>query len=467
MSFLLDQNLSVEGRQTLRLALPLIVGQVSQMLTVVADTLMIGRLGSVPLATATFANTVLQVPFIFGIGMVVAVSIRVSQARGAKAPAAARAALRHGLYISFALGFLTLAAAWLMLPALPVFQQKPEVISEIPDYFLWVAASLIPAFASLAMKHHADAMNHPWPPFWILLGGVLLNIGLNWIFIYGNWGAPRMELAGAGLATFLARSLTFIMMWVWVERFATFREWIPRHWLRRPDWPAVTHLVKIGFPASIQILAESSAFVFATLMIGTLGPDALAAHQVAISCAGTVFMVPLGLSQALTVRIGEAWGAQDFHRLRPIAISGWILAAGFALCSALIFWFFNQPLAAAFLKEASTLHLAAGLLGVAAFFQLGDALQIVSAGSLRGMDDVAVPAWLTFSAFWLVALPMGWFLTFRGGMGVVGMWWGITLGLSLTALALGVRLWLKSSGRQPGKQEVASGDLSSTEPSTG
>lgn len=437
-------SLRREGLQTLRLALPLIVGQLSQMLMGVADTVMIGRVGEVELAASSFSNTLIYVPMMLGIGMSLAVSIRVSQARGAGDPEAARAALRHGLQITIGLGILTLLGAWLMLPFLGVFRQMPEVLEASPSYFLLIAASMIPAMASMAVKNHADAMNRPWPVFWITLGSVLLNVLLNWIFIFGHLGVAAMGLEGAGVATLLARGIGFLGLIWWCIKSPDLREWIPHHWFRRPDRPALLDLVRLGIPTSLQLLAEVSAFVFASLMIGTLGVAALASHQVAISCAATVFMVPLGVSMALTVRIGEVEGAKQFSRMRPILISGWLLGLGFALFSVSSFLIFNQSIAAWFVSGGEVQRVAAALLLVAAAFQFSDSMQVISAGVLRGLNDVKGPAWLAFAAYWLVAIPGGWLLAFPLRWGVAGVWWGITIGLSLTAIALAVRAWRKT-----------------------
>jgi MATE family multidrug resistance protein len=438
------RNLTREGSGTLILALPLVVGQVSQMLMGLADTLMIGRLGTVQLAASAFANNVLHLPFMFGVGMSIAVSVRVSQARGANEPDRARAALRHGLYICLGLGLLTMLLAFALLPVFPYFGQEEEVIKAVPVYFLTLALSMTPAMAAMAVKNHSDAMNRPWPAFGVIFAGVLLNVFLNWVFIYGNLGAPRWELEGAGFATLLARAATFAGLIILCVTLPGFRDWVPRHWFRPPEWPAVRRLVKIGLPASIQIFAEVSAFVAATLVIGSLGTEALASHQVAITCAATVFMVPLGVSMALTVRIGEAWGAKEFVRWRAIVVSGWGFAVTFTLFSAGGFLIFRHDIAAGFLTEPEAAALTASLLIVAAAFQMSDSLQIISAGCLRGLNDVNIPAGIAFFAYWVIALPLGWFLTFHGGMGVHGMWWGITLGLTLTSIFLGVRIWLKT-----------------------
>jgi MATE family multidrug resistance protein len=434
-----------EGRATISLALPLIIGQVSQMLIYVADTLMIGRLGTMPLAAATFANNVVHLPFMFGIGMSIAVSVRVSQARGANDPEAARAALRHGLLIALLVGIATVLFAFALLPFLPMLGQEEGVVETGRNYFLILAVSMIPAMASMPLKNHSDAMNRPWPAFWVILGGVVLNVLLNWILIYGNLGAPRLELEGAGLATVLARVATLVGLIVLCVKLPAFKGWVPARWFYRPDWSAVRHLLKIGLPTSLQILAESSAFVMGTI-IGWIGAAALAAHQVGITCIATVFMVPLGLSQALTVRIGEAWGAQTFSRWRPIIVSGWLLGCLIALGSAAAFFLGNDLIAHWFLpNDSDTAAVVAGLLLVAVAFQLGDTLQIISAGALRGLNDVKLPAWFAFLAYWGISIPLGWILSIPLGMGVTGMWWGITTGLCLTAVILGVRIWTKTS----------------------
>lgn len=441
---LTKQSLLSEGRATLTLAFPLVAGQLGQMLVGLADTLMIGRLGVVPLAAATFANTILYLPLMFGIGMTMAVSIRVSQARGADDREMAREALRNGLLIALVVGLATVLLALGVIPFLQHFGQEPEVAAAAGRYFLIVAVSMIPAIGSMAFKNHADAMNHPWPAFWILFGGVALNVFLNWIFIWGKWGVPAMGLEGAGVATLLARSSTLVALVLWCRRSPAMREWIPQHWFKPPHGPSIRSLVKVGLPASMQLLAEISAFVMATLLIGTIGKESLASHQVAITCAATVFMVPLGISMALTVRIGEAWGAEAFHRLRPIVLSGWILGALFTFVSASAVLAFPGTIAGWFLEEPEALAVATTLLLVSAAFQLSDAMQILSMGALRGLDDVTGPAWLAVFAYWGISIPVGAWLAFGLGWGAPGIWWGITLGLTLTAVLLGRRLWKRT-----------------------
>ncbi|MDB4395122.1 MATE family efflux transporter, partial [Akkermansiaceae bacterium] len=204
-----------EGRATLILALPLMAGQVSQMLMGLVDTYMIGKIGTVELAASTLAHSILHLPLMLGIGIAIAVSVKVSQARGAEDPQQAKAALRDGFLLSLVLGVATFIVSWLSLPLLSLLGQDPEVVNRLPGFYLLVSASMTPAIITMAVRNHSDGMAKPWPVFWIVLAGVFLNVFLNWLFIDGNWGAPRMELEGAGLATLLARLATMIGVMLW------------------------------------------------------------------------------------------------------------------------------------------------------------------------------------------------------------------------------------------------------------
>jgi len=429
---------------TLRLAVPLIIGQVGQMLIALSDTLMLGWLGVVPLAACSFASNLVYVPMMIGVGMSLAVSIRVSHARGANDPAAARAALRHGFYLTLALGALTVAGAAALLPFLGVFRQAPEVIDEVPVYLLLVAVSMVPAMATMAWKNHADAMNRPWPAFWISMGGVVLNIVLNWGLIFGNLGMPAMGLEGAGVATLIARTAAFIGLVIWSARDSAMRAWVPYRWWCVPEWKALRSLIATGFPASMQLLAEVSAFVAATLIIGMLGAAPLASHQVALQCAATVFMIPLGISIALTVRMGEAAGSGNRATMRYIVIGGWAMGLFINCFSASAFVFANWQIAGWFIQEPEVRNMAASLLLVAAAFQFCDGFQVISVGGLRGLDDVRVPAWMMFGAFWIFGIPLGSWLAFGAEMGARGVWWGLVTGLTLNAIMLGHRVWRKT-----------------------
>ncbi len=425
----------------MKLALPLISGQVSQMLMGVVDTVMIGKVGVVPLAAATFANNLQAVPFVVAMGLLGSVSVRVSQAGGAGEPEAAGAAVRHGSWLAVFWWGLVMVGIGGVLPFLSGMGQPPEVAANAPPYLVLCSVSLLPALLTMAWKSHADAMNHPWVPFWIGLGAIGLNVVFNWLWIYGKAGFPAMGLEGAGWATLAARILGALALFGWLNQTRHLRGWLPRRWLERCTWAGFVDLLKIGVPASLQLLAEVTAFVAASLMIGTLGVIPLAAHQVALTCAATSFMLPLGVAMATTVRVGEIAGANEGYRLRRVLVGSWLFGLLFMSVSMTLFLVLGRPLAALFVTDLDVIKLAATLLIVAGLFQLFDGIQVVSVAALRGINDVNVPAAMAAFSYWGIALPLGWYAGLRLGHGAVAIWAAMSVGLALAAGLLGWRAW--------------------------
>ncbi|NWK56884.1 MATE family efflux transporter [Verrucomicrobiaceae bacterium N1E253] len=440
----------VEARATILLALPLIAGQVGQMLMGVADTVMIGRVGVVPLAASTFANTLLMVPFLFGVGLLTSVSIRVAQGRGAKQHDDVKHALRHGTWLAAGYGLLVVVLILATIPFLDRFGQPGQVVEEVPRYLLLAAISLVPAMISMGWKNYGDALNRPWVPFGILLSGVALNVLLNWIFIYGNLGSPALGLEGAGWATLLARTAVVGALYLWLMRSPAVVEWAPKRWWGRWKQGEFSTLLKLGVPIGLQLLAEVGSFAAASLMMGSLGVIALAAHQVALTCASVSFMVPLGVAMAITVRMGEASagtsGWERRVRLRRILLGGWAYGLLFTGVSMTVFILFGRWLAGQIVMEPEVIELATGLLVIAGVFQMVDGSQVISSSALRGMGDVVVPAWLGIFAYWGVAVPLSAYLAFGAGLGAHGIWWGLAFGLGTAALLLGARVW-RTTGR--------------------
>lgn len=430
-----------ESKLTLALSLPLIAGQVSQMLMGIMDTVMIGKLGVVHLGAATLANTLLVVPLVLGIGLLASVSVRVSQAHGSQQPEEAGRMLRHGTWIAIAFGILTVVITALIIPLLGYMKQPPEVVARTPVYLMICAGSLIPALVSMTWKNHADALNNPWPPFWIILCSVGIDVFLNWVLIWGKFGFPAMGLEGAGWSTLFGRTLACIALFIWLNRSKVTRAWIPTHWFATCDWASFKSLLLIGVPASLQLLTEVSAFAGCTLLIGTLGAEPLAAHQVAINTAGLSFMVPLGIAMAVTVRVGESLGAGHIKKLHPILLGGWMFSTIFMTLSMLCFLIFGEWIASQYVEDRTVITIAAKLLIIAGLFQLVDGIQVVSASALRGINDVRIPAWLAFFFYWVIAIPLGAYLGLSLKWGAEGMWAGLAVGLGLAAIVLGLRGW--------------------------
>ena len=428
-----------EIRPTLTLAAPIIVGHLCQMLMGVTDSAMIGHAGTVPLAASAFGNNVFNIFFVAGIGLMIPVAIFVSRARGAQRPAEAAEYLRHGTAVALGFGVLEMLAMAALSTQLHRFGQPPEVVAIVTPFFLFYAASIVPAFVYLVLRQFAEAMGHPWMPMFIMLAGVGLNAALNWVFIYGNLGAPALGLTGAGLATLLSRTLGTVVIFAWLRREARVRAAWPGHWLGNFSRARFREMLAVGFPASGMLLFETTAFAFSGIMIGWLGTVPLAAHQIGISCASLAFMFPLGLSIATGMRVSHAVGAAERGRLRAIGFGSLgaglvvtaIFAGGFALGGRMI--------ATWFVDDAAVIAVAAQLLVVAALFQMVDGVQVIASAALRGVMDVKLPAAITLVAYWGVALPLGYLLGIRGTLGAMGVWLGIAGGLTFAAVFLTAR----------------------------
>ncbi|MEZ5412828.1 MAG: MATE family efflux transporter [Opitutaceae bacterium] len=443
------QSTLTEVRRTLTLAFPIIVGHLSQMLMGITDSVMIGRIGAVELAASAFANVLFTVSFITGIGILMSVSVLVARAHGAKQSRDCAEYLRHGIWLGVGLALAGMAMMFGATLRLDHFGQPAEVVAAVEPYLQLIAFSLVPTLLFQVFRQFSEAVGHPWGPMAILLGGVALNVVLNWVLIYGNLGAPALGLAGAGWATLIARITAATVLWLWLRQRSEVRaEWPARN--ANPRWFAPisrSHLramFGIGIPAAGQLLFEAGAFAAAALMMGWIGTIALAAHQIALNCAACVFMVPLGLSIATSVRIGRAVGENNAAALRPIGFGSLATGVCFAVVFTVIFALAGKFIVAGFTHDTAVVALAARLLIVAAIFQVFDGGQAIAAGALRGMADVKIPTVITFTAYWIIALPTGYFLGVRG-IGPLGVWYGLAAGLAFAAVLLARRFYVKTA----------------------
>lgn len=425
-----------EVRPTLALALPIMAGMLSQMLMGLADTIMVGRVGVVPLAAASFVNSVAHLPLVFGLGLLSCIAVLTAQAYGAKQPRVAGEVLRHGLVLAAATGFLAMLSLCALYPMLPWFGQTPEVTRAAGSYLLIFGVSILPALLAHGGKQFSDALNHPWWPTMIMFGSVLLNIFLNWVLIYGHWGAPAMGLVGAGWATLTARTVMAAVMMVYVLQAPRMRAFHPSLWCAALNGAQFRSLFKVGWPVGVQHFFEVSAFAFGAIMLGWLSAEAIAAHQIAISCAAMTFMAALGIGAAACIRVGHAYGARQFQRTRRIGFSAVGISATLMAVFGVIFALAGKPIAGLFIDSPAVVALTAQLLVVAAVFQIADGIQVTSISALRGLADVRVPAVIAVVAYWCVALPVGTLLTFRTHLGAAGMWMGFAAGLGAAALGL-------------------------------
>ena len=419
--------------------MPIIIGQLGQMLMGVTDSVMIGRTGTVPLAASSFGGGIFNVFFIIGIGLLTPVSVFTSRSRGAGRHDEAGEFLRHGLVLALGTGLVEFALILWLGGHLEWFHQSPVVVAAVNPFFLLIGLSLVPVLAYIALRQFADSMGRPWVPMMILLAGVVLNAFLDWVLIYGHLGMPSLGLTGAGIATLTSRVLGSASIFTWMRLDPSMRAALPRRWLAPVSWERMRRMLSVGLPASGSLLFEGGAFAAATVMMGWLGAAPLAAHQVAISCAALTFMLPLGLSMAVGIRMGAAVGAGHHSKLRPI----WVGAVGMTIAQStlftLIYLFCGRAIASCFIGDPAVISTATLLLVVAAVFQIFDGAQVVNSAALRGLTDVRMPAAITFMAYWMIAIPAGYILGIRAGFGPAGIWMGLAAGLAVAAILLGAR----------------------------
>lgn len=424
-----------------RLATPIVATQIAWVAMLITDTAMIGHLGSRPLAGATLSLMVFYLGYVVCFGVTMATAGLAAQAYGARQPRIVRRVIRQGLWVA-----ATLVTPFLILYAktpafLAAIGQPAEILGYADAYMATLMWCLPPAVAFSVLRNFVSALGRPGPAFWVMLAGVPLNAALDYGLIFGNFGLPRLELAGAGIATTSVNMLMFASLAaiaIWRKPFAKYQIFA-RFW--RPDWDQYARIFRIGIPIAGISLLEAGFFISAVFVMGRFGAVAIAAHMIAIQLPHITFMVPMGLAQAATVRVGHAAGRRDFQAAYR---AGWMalgVTCGFMATTTLIILSTQTVFASLFLDGAQAdseqvLALAASLLFLAAFFQLADGLQAVAAGALRGLNDTAVPMVMAALSYWGVGAGSALWLAFGLNLGAHGIWMGFIAGLTCAAILL-------------------------------
>lgn len=431
-----------EFTETVKLAAPLAVTQLGQIAMMTTDLALLGRLGDQVVAAAALSHTVLFAAFTLGMGLVSAVAPLASQAFGARNPRFVRRSVRVGVWAAFLAGVpLTVLQFW-GEDILLALGQAPETAALAGRYLLGLCWCLIPAWIFMALRNFMSALNKPEPALWITLAAIPLNGVLAYALIYGAFGAPRLDVLGAGLATTLVNIfMCVVAIWIAYTRhpFKKYRI-LGRFW--RPDWPLFGQLLAIGLPISGAFLLEYGLFAAAALLMGKIGTSAIAAHQIALQTAAVLYMVPFGISMAATVRVGQAVGRRDGEATRRAGFTAMILAVAFMVIMTVVIALTRHSIPLLFLGDTAamseTMTLAATLLVLGATFFITDGAQSVAAGALRGLNDTRVPLLIAAFSFWIVGFASSYGLAFPAGLGAIGVWIGLSLGTSVFAVLL---LW--------------------------
>ena len=440
---------SRHARATLNLGLPLIGSHLAQMSLHVTDTVLLGWYGVSELAAVVLAASSFFVIFIFGSGFAQAVMPMVASAVGRGDEVQVRRDARMGLWLSIGFGLLTYPLFWNAKAVFLALGQQPEVAAFAQDFLRIAGLGMIPALLVMTLKSYLAAVERTQVVLWTTLLAVGVNLALAYALIFGHWGAPELGVRGAAIASLVVQVVTLVVLVfyaAWVPELRKFHLF-QRFW--RPDWQAMGLVFRLGWPIGVTGLMESGLFQATALMMGWIGTVELAAHGIAMEIAALAFMVHLGLSNAATVRAGRAEGAGDRVSLRDGAKVAIALSVGFGAAMVTLFLVLPTPLIAAFLDEAnpeSAAILAFGvkLLAMAALFQMADAMQVMALGLLRGVKDTRVPMVAAAISYWLIGIPSAYLLAFPLGLGGIGLWLGLVIGLSFAAITMMWRFWSRA-----------------------
>ena len=431
--------------QTVRLALPMALTQLGQIIMMTTDLVLVGRLGHEALAAAALAHTVLFATFTLGMGLVAAVAPLAAQSFGARRPRMVRRALRVGLWAAVILGVPTTFVQFRGEDILLALGQNPHSAALAGRYLSGMAWAIIPAWMFIACRNFMGAVNRPEPALWITLAAIPANAALAYVLIYGGFGVQGFDLLGAGLATALIDTGMCAAAIAIACRRPPFRKYRVLGHLWRPDWWLLVKLMAVGLPISGALLLEYGLFAAAALLMGRISTSAVAAHQIALQVAALLYMVPFGIALAATVRVGQAAGRRDAVGTRRAGFVAIGVAAAFMAAMTLIVGATRQAIPRMFLgadapQATETIELAATLLVLGASFFISDGLQAAAGGALRGLNDTRMPLLIAALSYWSIGFVCCVWLGFTMGLGAVGVWMGLSLGTATYAALLVWRL---------------------------
>lgn len=442
------QSYRKEFTYNIQLAYPVILGMVGHTLIGIVDNIMVGRLGSTELAAVSLGNSLIFVAMSLGIGFSTALTPLIAQADASGDTQQIRTYFQHGWILCTLLGWLLFGLVVLSVPLLTLLEQPAEVLVLAEPFLIQVAFSLVPLIMHQAYKQFADGLSLTKYSMYAILLANVVHIILNYIFIYGWWIFPKMGIQGAALGTVLSRIAMLVFMHVLLFRQPQLRAYFSKFHFKNLHYRVAKQIVDLGIPSALQMLFEVVLFTAAIWLCGTLGKTSQAANQIALSLASLTFMFAMGLSVVSMIRVGNFKGMQDYRGLVRVARSVFLLAVLVEIVFALFFLLFHTDLPQLFLdldnssewsNTLEVLTIASNLLIVAAFFQISDGIQVVVLGALRGLQDVKIPMYITFIAYWIVGFPLSFYLGKYTALGAVGVWIGLLAGLTFAAIFLYIR----------------------------
>ena len=429
------------------LGLPLIGGHVAQFAIGLTDTVMLGWYGVAELAAVTLGSSYFFSIFLLGSGFAFAVMPMVAAAAGAGEERQIRRSTRMGLWLSLVYGVAAMPLLWWSEPILLALGQEARVAHDAAEYLRIAGWSLFPALLYMVAKSYLAALERTQIVLWLSVFAAVINALVNYALIFGNWGAPELGITGAAIASLVTNGVSFALVLAYALKV------LPEHELlknfHRPDWEMLGKVFRMGTPIGLTTLAEASLFAASAMMMGWLGTVPLAAHGIAISLGGLTFMVHLGLSNAATIRAGNAYGRGDREHLARGGKVVTVMSLAVSAVAIVLFLTIPDALMSLFLDSAdpqkdAILLIGGGLLAAAALFQLMDGMQAVALGLLRGVQDTGVPMVIAALSYWALGIPASYVFGFVLGWGGVGVWMGLVAGLTCAGLFLMLRFWSRS-----------------------
>jgi len=444
-------NLSVytkEFKRNLTLAYPVIIGMLGHTLIGIVDNIMVGRLGSTELAAVSLGNSMIFIAMSIGIGFSTAITPIVAEADAENDNSKIRSAFHHGLFLCTILGFSLFAIVVLAKPIMELLHQPDDVIALAKPFVDWVAFSLVPLIIYQGYKQFADGLSMTKVSMYAIVMANILHVIINYCLIYGLWIFPKMGIIGAALGTVISRIAMVVFMHFILSRRERLKQYFQDFSFEEIKKESIRKMVNLGFPSAMQMLFEVVLFTAAIWLCGNIGKTSQAANQIALSLASMTFMVAMGLSVTSMIRVSNQKGLNDYKQLVIVARSIFLLAILIEVVFAIMFVALHQILPYLFLNmenpnqlvdNQEVIAIAAKLLLIAAVFQISDGIQVVVLGALRGLQDVKIPMYITFVAYWIIGFPISYYLGIHTDLQAVGVWIGLLAGLTAAAIFLYIR----------------------------
>lgn len=432
----------------MQLAYPIILGMIGHTVVGIVDNIMVGKLGPTELAAVSLGNSFVFIAMSLGIGFSTAITPLVAEADGKKSIEEGRLAFHHGLYLCTILGSVLFALIYFCKPLIAYMGQPKEVVELAKPYLDIVGFSLIPLIMYQAYKQFADGLSETKYSMWATILSNIVNVVINYFLIYGIWIFPKMGIVGAAIGTIASRVVMLLFMHYMMNLKTKFHPYFKGFTLKEIKKEINIKIIRLGTPSAMQMLFEVVLFTAAIWLCGSIGVTSQAANQIALSVASLTFMFAMGLSVTAMIRVGNQKGKADYITLRSVAFSIFLLTFILEIVFALLFVASHNIVPRLFIKNNDIINMvantevitiAAKLLLVAAVFQISDGIQVVVLGALRGLQDVKVPMYITFVAYWVIGFPISYYLGLHTNLKAVGVWIGLLAGLSAAALFLYLR----------------------------